>query len=66
MLILSRRRDESIMIGEDIEVKILGIYGSQIRIGIRAPSEMPVHRLEVAERIKEEQQREADRANISK
>ncbi|MCX8065911.1 MAG: carbon storage regulator CsrA [Candidatus Hydrogenedentes bacterium] len=54
MLVLSRRENESIMIGDDIEVKILEIKENQVKIGINAPRSVPVHRLEVYLLIKEE------------
>lgn len=47
MLVLSRQRDESIMIGDAIEVKIIEIRGEQVRLGITAPKQVPVHRSEV-------------------
>ena len=51
MLILSRRVDETICIGDDIRVTILGIRGNQIRLGVDAPKEVKVHREEVYQRI---------------
>jgi carbon storage regulator len=51
MLVLSRRKEESIMIGDDIEVKIVGIRGRNIRLGIEAPGRVPVHRREVYTRM---------------
>ena len=51
MLILSRRKEESIMIGDDIEVKIVGIRGRNVRLGIEAPHQVSVHRREVYVRI---------------
>ncbi len=50
MLILTRKMGESLKIGEDIEVTVLGIKGNQVRIGVKAPREVPVHREEVLER----------------
>lgn len=52
MLILSRRVAESVMIGTDIVITILGVKGNQVRVAIDAPKEVPVHREEVFERIK--------------
>ncbi len=52
MLILTRRPDEQIVIGSDITVTILEVRGNQVRIGIDAPKELSVHRLEIANRIK--------------
>jgi carbon storage regulator len=52
MLVLSRRIHESLKIGDDITVKILGLKGSQVRLGITAPSEIAIHRQEVFFRIK--------------
>ncbi len=57
MLVLSRHRDESIMIGDDVVVTIVDIRGDKVRLGIAAPQEIPVHRQEVYEAIKRENQR---------
>ncbi|MFC1676086.1 carbon storage regulator CsrA [Planctomycetota bacterium] len=57
MLVLSRRKDESIVVGEDIEVKILGIRGNKVRLGITAPSSVTVHRREIFEAIAREAKR---------
>ncbi len=54
MLVLSRQRDESIMIGDSIVVTIVDIRGDKVRLGINAPSEVPVHRREVYEAIQRE------------
>ena len=57
MLVLSRQRDESIIIGEDIVVTIVDIRGDKVRLGIEAPSEIPVHRREIHEAIQRENNR---------
>jgi carbon storage regulator len=54
MLVLSRQRDQTIMIGDDIEITVVDIRGDKVRLGINAPSEVPVHRKEVYEAIKRE------------
>jgi carbon storage regulator len=54
MLVLSRHRDESIMIGDDIVVTIVDIRGDKVRLGIEAPTDIPVHRQEVFEAIQRE------------
>jgi len=54
MLVLSRQRDESIIIGDNIVVTIVDIRGDKVRLGINAPTEIPVHRQEVYEAIQRE------------
>ncbi len=54
MLVLSRQRDESIMIGDEVEITIVDIRGEKVRLGITAPPHVPVHRKEVYEAIKRE------------
>ena len=54
MLVLSRQRDESIIIGDNIVVTIVDIRGDKVRLGIDAPTEIPVHRREVFEAIQRE------------
>jgi carbon storage regulator len=54
MLVLSRTRDESIVIGDNVVVTIVDIRGDKVRLGIEAPGEVPVHRLEVFEAIQRE------------
>lgn len=56
MLVLTRKAGESIVIGSQVRITVLEIQGRQIRLGIEAPGEIPVHRGEVYERIKEENQ----------
>lgn len=52
MLILTRRVGETVMIGENVTVTVLGVKGNQVRIGVNAPKEVAVHREEIFERIK--------------
>lgn len=54
MLVLSRRRDESIMIGDDVEVTIVDVRGDVVKLGVRAPREIAVHRKEIYETIQRE------------
>jgi carbon storage regulator len=76
MLILTRRVGETVMIGDDVTVTVLGVKGNQVRMGINAPRTVAVHREEIFERIKHEGQDSdfvstsepmspADRAQIS-
>ncbi len=57
MLVLSRQRDESIVIGDDVVVTIVDIRGDKVRLGIEAPREIPVHRQEVYDAIQRENKR---------
>ncbi len=54
MLILTRRVGETLMIGDDVTVSVLGVKGNQVRIGVNAPRDVAVHREEIYERIKRE------------
>ena len=56
MLILTRRVGETVMIGNDVTVTVLGVKGNQVRIGINAPKDLAVHREEIYQRIKREQE----------
>jgi|TARA_B110000467_G_scaffold104478_1_gene94866 carbon storage regulator len=55
MLVLSRNTNESIIIGNDVTITIVAIQGDKVRLGIDAPREIPVHRLEVYQAIAEQQ-----------
>ena len=59
MLVLSRHRDESIMIGDDVVITIVDIRGDKVRLGIDAPQEVPVHRQEVYDAIQRENRKAA-------
>ena len=59
MLVLSRQRDQSIVIGDDVQITIVDIRGDKVRLGINAPTEIPVHRQEVYEAIQRENLRAA-------
>lgn len=60
MLILTRRVGETLMVGDDVTVTVLGVKGNQVRIGVNAPKEVAVHREEIYERIKRERSGEGN------
>jgi carbon storage regulator len=62
MLVLSRQRDESIMIGDDVKVTIVDVRGDKVRLGITAPTSIPVHRMEIYEAIQREKAEAEKRA----
>ena len=65
MLILTRRVGETVMIGDDVTITVLGVKGNQVRVGINAPKHVAVHREEIYERIKREQQGGAAEGNTA-
>jgi carbon storage regulator len=60
MLVLSRQRDESIMIGDDVEITIVDVRGDKVRLGITAPKQIPVHRREIYDAIQREKAEKAE------
>ena len=64
MLVLTRKSNQSIMIGDDIEVSVLAIMGEKVRIGIEAPRSIPVFRKEVYLEIQQDRPREEDRKEV--
>ncbi len=60
MLVLSRQRDETIMIGDEIEITVVDIRGDKVRLGINAPTRIAVHRKEIYDAIRAENQRAAE------
>ncbi len=60
MLVLSRQRDESIMIGDNVEIIIVDVRGDKVRLGITAPKEIPVHRREIYDAIQREKRQKKE------
>ncbi len=54
MLVLTRKPDQSIMIGDDVEITVLSVSGDKVRLGIQAPADVPVHRAEIYREIRDE------------
>ncbi len=61
MLVLSRQKDESIMIGDNVEIVIVDVRGDKVRLGITAPREISVHRKEVYDAIQKEKEASVDK-----
>ena len=66
MLILTRRVGETVMIGNEVTVTVLGVKGNQVRIGVNAPKDVAVHREEIYERIKREQDHDSNVSSSTK
>lgn len=66
MLILTRRIGETLNIGDDIQVTVLGVKGNQVRLGVNAPKTVPVHREEIYQRIKKEKEAGQDAAPLQR
>ncbi len=60
MLVLSRQKDESIMVGDNVEITIVDIRGGRVRLGITAPKDIPVHRREIYDAIQNQRKKEKE------
>lgn len=63
MLILTRRVGESLMVGDEVTVTVLGVKGNQVRIGVNAPRDVAVHREEIYNRIQDDDQKESENSD---
>ncbi len=64
MLILTRRVGESVVIGDDVDVTVLGVKGNQVRLGVKAPREISVHREEIYQRIRRENENSGANSHV--
>ena len=64
MLILTRRVGETMMVGDDVTVTVLGVKGNQVRIGVNAPKHVDVHREEIFQRIQREKAQQAEELEV--
>lgn len=64
MLALTRKKGESIIIGDNVEVTVLSVSGEQVKLGIEAPKEIPVHRYEIYEQIQKENKEASNINNV--
>ena len=65
MLVLSRHRDESIMIGDNIVITVVDVRGDKVRLGIDAPTDIPVHRQEVYDAIQREKNAQSEKSEAN-
>lgn len=65
MLILTRRIGETLMVGDDVAITVLGVKGNQVRLGVNAPKEIPVHREEIYLRIQAEKRQQSQGGAVS-
>ena len=60
MLILTRKTGESLLVGDDVEITVLGVRGSQVKLGVNAPKDIAVHRQEIYQKIKDTESQQSE------